>query len=225
MERHISITADGSHTLAIPGLQVTYHSTHGAIQESMHVFIRTGLQSLPGTQPVLRVFEMGFGTGLNAMLTLQEAAAQRQEVYYETVELYPLSTAEVQLLNYNVLLNSAGEYCPLEALHAAPWGVDARVTPLFTLHKKQQSLFEYLESPAQQPFHLIYFDAFDPAAQPELWSQPVFEQLYARLYEGGALVTYCSKGVVRRAMQTAGFMVEKLPGPPGKREIVRAVRK
>jgi len=136
MERHISITADGSHTLAIPGLQVTYHSTHGAIQESMHVFIRTGLQSLPGTQPVLRVFEMGFGTGLNAMLTLQEAAAQRQEVYYETVELYPLSTAEVQLLNYNVLLNSAGEYCPLEALHAAPWGVDARVTPLFTLHKK-----------------------------------------------------------------------------------------
>jgi tRNA U34 5-methylaminomethyl-2-thiouridine-forming methyltransferase MnmC len=222
MERHIQITADGSHTLAIPGLQLTYHSMYGAIQESMHVFIQSGLHLLLTTQPLLRIFEMGLGTGLNALLTLHQAGMLHQRVYYETVELYPLSTAEVQSLNYNILLNSSQEYCLLEDLHAAPWEADAQVTPLFTLHKKQQSLFQYLGSPLQEPFHLIYFDAFDPAAQPELWTQQVFEQLYARLYEGGVLVTYSSKGVVRRAMQAAGFLVEKLPGPPGKKEIVRA---
>jgi len=222
MERHIQITADGSHTLAIPGLQLTYHSMYGALQESMHVFIQSGLHLLLGTQPVLRIFEMGLGTGLNALLTLQQAGMQHQQVYYETVELYPLSIAEVQSLNYNILLNSNQEYCLLEDLHTAPWDTDAQVAPLFTLHKKQQSFFQYLENPLQEPFHLIYFDAFDPAAQPDLWTQQVFEQLYARLYEGGMLLTYCSKGDVRRALQAAGFMVEKLPGPAGKREIVRA---
>lgn len=225
MERHIQITQDGSHTLAIPGLQVTYHSTYGAIQESMHVFIQSGLHLLMGTQTVLRIFEMGLGTGLNALLTLQQAGMHHQQVYYETVELYPLSTAEVQLLNYNILLNSRPGSCLLEDLHAAPWDDDVQVAPLFTLHKKQQSLFQYLESPLQQPFHLIYFDAFDPAAQPDLWTQTVFEQLFARLHEGGVLITYCSKGIVRKAMQAAGFLVEKLPGPPRKREIVRARKK
>jgi tRNA U34 5-methylaminomethyl-2-thiouridine-forming methyltransferase MnmC len=222
MERHIQITADGSHTLAIPALQLTYHSMYGALQESMHVFIQSGLHPLLGTQMVLRIFEMGLGTGLNALLTLQQAGMQYQQVYYETVELYPLSTAEVRMLNYNILLNSHQEYRLLEDLHAAPWDADARIAPLFTLRKKQQSLLQYLESPLQEPFHLIYFDAFDPAAQPELWTQQVFEQLYARLYEGGNLITYCSKGAVRRAMQAAGFVVEKLSGPAGKREIVRA---
>lgn len=224
MERHIQITADGSHTVAIPGLQLTYHSMHGAIQESMHVYIRSGLQPLLGTYPVLRIFEMGLGTGLNALLTQQEAAMQRQQVYYETIELYPLSTAEVQLLNYNILLNSRPRPCLLEDLHTAPWDDDVQISPLFTLHKKQQSLLQYLESPLQEPFHLIYFDAFDLAAQPELWTQRVFEQLFARMYEGGILLTYCSKSAVRRAMQAAGFMVEKLPGPAGKREIVRGRR-
>jgi len=225
MERHIQITADGSHTLAIPGLQLTYHSMYGALQESMHVFIQSGLHLLLGTQPVLRIFEMGLGTGLNALLTLQQAGMHLQQVYYETVELYPLSIAEVHSLNYNILLNSNQEYCLLDDLHTAPWDTDAQVTPLFTLYKKQQSLFQYLENPQQEPFHLIYFDAFDPAAQPALWTQQVFEQLYARLYEGGVLLTYCSKGAVRRAMQAAGFEVEKLSGPPGKREIVRASKK
>jgi len=222
MERHLQITQDGSHTIAIPGLQVTYHSTYGAIQESVHVYIRPGLHSLLGAHPVLRIFEMGLGTGLNALLTLQEAATQGQHIYYETIEPYPLSITEVQSLNYNVLLNSSPGSGLLGDLHAAPWESDVQVDPLFTLHKKQCPLFQYLESPLQEPFHLIYFDAFDPAAQPELWVQQVFEQLFARLHTGGVLLTYCSKGSVRRAMQAAGFMVEKLPGPPGKREIVRA---
>ncbi|HEY1164301.1 MAG TPA: tRNA (5-methylaminomethyl-2-thiouridine)(34)-methyltransferase MnmD [Chitinophaga sp.] len=225
MERHIQITADGSHTLAITGLQLTYHSMYGALQESMHVFIQSGLHLLLGTQALLRIFEMGLGTGLNALLTLQQAGMQHQQVYYETVELYPLSIAEVQSLNYNILLNSRQEYCLLEDLQTTPWDTDAQVTPLFTLHKKQESLFQYFENPLQEPFHLVYFDAFDPAAQPELWTQQVFEQLYGRLYEGGMLLTYCSKGAVRRAMQAAGFVVEKLSGPPGKREIVRATKR
>lgn len=222
MERHLQITADGSHTIAIPGLQLTYHSMHGAIQESMHVFIRSGLHALPGTHPLLRIFEMGFGTGLNALLTLQQAVMQRQQIYYETVELYPLSTAEAQPLNYNILLNTSPGANLLADLHSAPWERDVPIDPFFTLHKKQLALFQYLENPLQEPFHLIYFDAFDPAAQPELWTKPVFEQLFARLHIGGLLLTYCSKGIVRRAMQAAGFIVEKLPGPPGKREIVRA---
>jgi tRNA U34 5-methylaminomethyl-2-thiouridine-forming methyltransferase MnmC len=222
MERHLQITADGSHTIAIPGLQLTYHSMHGAIQESMHVFIRSGLHALPERYPLLRIFEMGFGAGLNALLTLQQTVMQRQQIYYETVELYPLSTDEARPLNYNDLLNSSPGPNLLEALHAAPWEKDVQIDPLFTLHKKQLSLFQYLENSPQEPFHLIYFDAFDPAAQPELWTKHVFEQLFARLYKGGVLVTYCSKGLVRRAMQAAGFVVEKLPGPPGKREIVRA---
>lgn len=222
MERHLQVTQDGSHTIGIPGMQVTYHSTHGAVQESMHVFIRSGLHPLLGLYPELRIFEMGFGTGLNALLTLQQAATQRQLVYYETVELYPLSAAEVQSLNYNVLLNEGQAPVRLETLHAAPWDQHVQIDPFFALYKKQLSLSQYLEGPLQQPFHLVYFDAFDPGAQPELWAQPVFEQLYNRMYNGGVLVTYSSKGIVRRAMEAAGFKVEKLPGPLGKREIVRA---
>lgn len=222
MERHLQVTHDGSYTIVIPDMNVTYHSKHGAIQESMHVFIRSGLYTLPATFPVLRIFEMGFGTGLNALLTLQHAASLQQQVYYETVELYPLSDAESQSLNYNEFLKESPGSAGLEDLHAAHWEQDVQITPMFTLHKKQRSLFQYFQSPQPEPFHLIYFDAFDPAAQPELWEQPVFEQLFARLHPGGILVTYCSKGSVRRAMKAAGFLVEKLPGPPGKREIVRA---
>jgi tRNA U34 5-methylaminomethyl-2-thiouridine-forming methyltransferase MnmC len=226
MERYLQVTQDGSHTIAIPGMQVTYHSTHGAVQESLHVYIRSGLHPVMKIYPMLRIFEMGFGTGLNALLTLQHAEAQHQQVYYETVELYPLSAAEVQWLNYNdILLKDSRGSARLEDLHAAPWEQDVQINPLFSLHKKQCSLFHYLQEPPQEPFNLIYFDAFDPRAQPELWAQSVFEQLFHRLHPDGVLVTYCSKGSVRRAMQAAGFLVEKLPGPPGKREMVRARRK
>jgi tRNA U34 5-methylaminomethyl-2-thiouridine-forming methyltransferase MnmC len=224
MERHVQITQDGSHTVVIPDMHVTYHSMRGALTESMHVFINAGLGPLLGQFPVLRIFEMGFGTGLNALLTLQRTAETQQLVHYETVELYPLSVVEVQSLNYNILLKDTPGSASLADLHDAPWGWEAAVSPLFTLRKIQTSLPAYLSSTPAAPFHLIYFDAFDPAAQPELWTQPVFEALYARLCPGGVLVTYCSKGAVRRAMQSAGFLVEKLPGPPGKKEIVRASR-
>ncbi|GAA0546419.1 tRNA (5-methylaminomethyl-2-thiouridine)(34)-methyltransferase MnmD [Chitinophaga japonensis] len=220
MDRHIQLTADGSHTIAVPGMGVTYHSTRGALQESLHVFIAAGLRPLLGRHPVLRIFEAGLGTGLNALLTLQEAGPQA--VYYEAVEPYPLSAAEAQALNYNEMLNNSPSAGSLQALHAAPWEQPVALSPGFTLCKRQSSLQQYLAQSLPPPFHLVYFDAFDPVAQPELWSQEVFEQLFARLDTGGVLVTYCSKGAVRRAMQAAGFKVEKLPGPPGKREIIRA---
>jgi len=220
MERHIQVTGDGSHTIGLSGTKVTYHSTHGAIQESMHIFIQAGLQPLLRQYDRLQIFEMGLGTGLNALLTLQEAVMQKQAVYYETVELYPLSPDEVQSLNYNVQLNIPTTALALEILHQAAWEQDVTLHPLFTFHKIRCALGEYLAIPDERQFHLIYFDAFAPEIQPELWSPAIFEQLAARLYAGGVLVTYCSKGTVRRAMEAAGLKVTKRPGPPGKREIV-----
>jgi len=204
MKRELQLTADGSHTVAIPDMNVTYHSTHGAIQESMHVFIQAGLQATQ--QPMVRIFEMGFGTGLNALLTLQHAMAP---VYYYAVEQFPLTFKEVEGLNYS----------GVSLLHACPWNEDVQISDRFTLHKSHRSL---LETTPGQTFHLIYYDAFAPSAQPELWTKEVFDKLYAFLEPGGILVTYCSKGDVRRAMLAAGFTVEKLVGPPGKREMLRA---
>ncbi len=220
MERHIQLTEDGSHTIGLSGTKVTYHSTHGALQESMHIFIQAGLRPLLQQYDNLRIFEMGLGTGLNALLTLQEAIASKQQVYYETVEPYPLSAAEVQALNYDSLVNMPAAGCTLAALHQAPWEQETLLHPLFTLYKRQLSLEQYLLIQVPSPYHLVYFDAFAPEIQPALWSPAVFEQLAARMCTGGVLVTYCSKGVVRRAMQSAGFQVTKQPGPPGKREIV-----
>lgn len=208
MKRTLQITADGSHTISIPDMQVTYHSMHGAVQESMHVFIEAGLRTL--THDNIRIFEMGFGTGLNALLTCQHAD---KAIYYYSVEQFPLTPAETAGLNYDATI--------LQLLHSAPWNEDVAITPHFTLHKSHHSL---LEVATAQTFHMIYYDAFAPRAQPELWTQTVFERLYRWLEPGGILVTYCSKGDVRRAMMAAGFTVEKLAGPPGKREMLRAVR-
>jgi tRNA U34 5-methylaminomethyl-2-thiouridine-forming methyltransferase MnmC len=204
MKRELRLTADGSHTIAIPDMNVTYHSTHGAIQESMHVFIQAGLQALQ--LPAVRIFEMGFGTGLNALLTMQYAITP---VYYYSVEQFPLTAEEVAGLSYG------------NALHAYPWNEDVKISEQFTLHKAHASLLDV--NPAQT-FDLIYYDAFAPGAQPHLWTKAIFEKLFGLLVPGGILVTYCSKGDVRRAMLAAGFQVEKLAGPPGKREMLRAQR-
>ncbi len=217
MERIVQDTADGSPTIAIPDMQVTYHSRHGAVQESRHVFIQAGLQPLLKQYTMLRVFEMGFGTGLNALLTLEQAIARDQFIYYQAVEKYPLNGKEIKLLNYKQILPD--EY--FTTLHQCNWEEPVAIHPFFTLYKSWISLQEFK---AEAPFHLIYYDAFAPAAQPELWTQQIFEQLYAMLTDRGVLVTYCSKGDVRRNMLTAGFKVEKLAGPPGKREMLRATK-
>jgi|SRR6218665_197775 len=220
MQREIIITKDGSHSVSVPALNVTYHSIHGALQESLHVFITAGFHYIKNVFPEtpLHILEVGFGTGLNAFLTMQESARLQRPIHYTALELYPLEEEKVNQLNYA----SAEEEQHFRLLHAREWEKDDPVTPLFTIHKKNTSLLEFSSSPA---FHLIYFDAFAPAAQPELWTQNVFERLQTAMLPSSVLVTYCSKGDVRRAMEAAGLKVEKIQGPPGKREMVRAHRK
>lgn len=220
MQREIRLTADGSHTVAIPGMNVTYHSHFGAIGESMHVYINAGLQPFlhqPTGDP-LTVFEMGFGTGLNVLLTLQQATNNKHHIHYTAVELYPLSHEEILLLNYGRQLDMQEAFLQL---HNCDWEKDVCINEYFTLKKIKASLPEINMT---NGINCIYFDAFSPTSQPELWTQEIFEKMYNALLPGGALVTYCSKSVVRHAMEAAGFRVEKIPGPWGKREMVRAGR-
>ena len=229
MRKSLIITSDGSHTISIPEMNVSYHSFHGAIQESRHVFINEGLLFFLNKihTTAIRVLEMGFGTGLNTLLTLMEASS-KLEIHYTTIELFPLTVAEARALNYCCELKREDLIPLFEKMHQCEWETDIAISPYFTIHKMRVSLPDTKNS---NLFHdnslrpdLIYFDAFAPTAQPELWTKEVFEMLYAILKDKGILVTYCSKGEVRRAMQAAGFKVEKIPGPPGKREIVRAIK-
>lgn len=217
MEREIIHTDDGSHTIAIPAMNVTYHSRHGAIQESMHVFIEAGLRQLAGD---VHILEMGFGTGLNALLTLIETELQPRNIYYETIEAFPLTPAEASQLNYCEQLQRPDLQPLFDQLHQCEYEKTVAITPYFTIQKHHTKLAGFS---ADQPVNLVYFDAFAPTAQPELWTADIFTGLYYMMVPKGILVTYCSKGEVRRAMQTAGFIIEKLPGPPGKREMVRAL--
>ncbi|MEO8712740.1 MAG: tRNA (5-methylaminomethyl-2-thiouridine)(34)-methyltransferase MnmD [Parafilimonas sp.] len=221
--RTIQITEDGSHTIAIPEMNVAYHSKHGAIQESMHVFIKSGLIYFIDKNKLLfnqtiKIFEVGFGTGLNALLSLHEAIQLNKKIYYQTIEPYPLSIEEIKQLNYPCLINKDLEKNFL-AMYKCAWNKAVALHPLFSFQKNKAGLLEF---ETEEKFHIIYFDAFDPNAQPELWTETVFKKMFALLETNGILVTYCSKGIVRRAMQAAGFSIEKVKGPKGKREIVRA---
>lgn len=210
-------TRDGSHTIIIPEKRVAYHSVHGALQESQHVFIETGWRLVSNRlqASTIAVFEMGFGTGLNAFLTAIEAAANRRATAYTAIELSPLSWEEAGLLNYTDILGHTGLF---RQLHKCAWKEEVRINDFFTLQKVQADLLLYSSS---RRFDLIYYDAFAPSAQPELWTKEVFEKLFVMLNENGVLVTYCAKGNVRRAMIAAGFAVERLPGPPGKRQMLQ----
>jgi tRNA U34 5-methylaminomethyl-2-thiouridine-forming methyltransferase MnmC len=215
--RRIIVTGDGSHTIeAAPGL--TFHSTYGAIQESMHVFIAAGLAPLlkAHTTDPIRIFELGLGTGLNALLTLSQS---NRPIHYEAVEPFPLDMAIIQDLNYHTQPSLAKYQPAFEAIHTAPWNAATPITPAFTLLKSQSPWPAYRLS---QPADLVYYDAFDPVAQPELWDANAFAPLFAQMTPHAVLVTYCSKGMVRRTLQQTGFLVKKIPGPPGKREMLHA---
>jgi tRNA U34 5-methylaminomethyl-2-thiouridine-forming methyltransferase MnmC len=220
MQREIRVTADGSHTIAVPGIDVTYHSHHGAMAESMWVFVEAGFLYAGEQRPhdPLTILEIGFGTGLNALLTLKEATARQQPVRYLTIEPFPLTPEEVAQINHGKLLQLDTTFL---ALHQAEWEKDVVIDPLFTLHKKNIPLSGLW---LNECVNCIYFDAFAPTDQPELWTAPVFEDLYKLLVPGGILVTYSSKSIIRKAMQSAGFTVTKIPGPHGKRDMVRAIR-
>ena len=221
--RILQLTADGSHTISIPALNVSYHSRYGAIQESRHVFIEAGLKcfvdlaSIP-PQQVVKIFEIGFGTGLNALLSLVEAVRIHRKIYYAAVEPFPLSIDEVQNLNYISLL-STGFDREFIGMHQAGPDEQIVIHPCFSF-KKSNVIVEMLET--EEKVHVIYFDAFDPNVQPALWTEDIFRKMFDMLQPYGLLTTYSSKGAVRRAMHAAGFKVEKLPGPAGKREMIRA---
>lgn len=218
MERRLELTGDGSHTIRIPSMHTAYHSRFGAVQESMHVFIEAGFRYYAREKNgPIRIFEMGFGTGLNALLTM--LAANNRPVWYEAVEAFPLEEEIAAGLNYYERLGGKEVGDWFEKLHRCSWNVPVEIKRDFTLVKHLTLLEEY--HPDQQ-FDLVYFDAFDPDVQPALWTVDLFSRLSGSMKAGGILVTYSSKGAVQRALRAAGFAVEKLPGPPGKREIVRA---
>jgi len=206
-------TADGSHTLRHAVLGDTYHSVRGAEGEARHVFIAAGFDATAA--PHVRVFEMGFGSGLNALLTCRRAAQTGRTVDYRAVESYPVSVGTAARLNF------ADE--TLLAMHAAPWEVPVAIDERFELTKHRVSLVEVAFEPGTL-FDVIYFDAFSPDTQPELWTAEIFGKLYAHTAPGGVLVTYSAKGAVRRAMAAAGYAVEKLDGALGKRHMLRARR-
>lgn len=217
----IETTADGSRTLYIPEIDEHYHSIKGARTESQHIFICLGLQHC--TLPSLHVLEIGFGTGLNAFLTLQEAECSKRKIHYTGIERNPLTWETIEALEYSPN--------PLfKEIHTSAWNQDIYLTSSFTLNKKKEdftSLFQSsLNVQAVPAPDIIYFDAFAPDKQPEMWSQELFNKLYVILNDQGILTTYCSKGNVRRMLQAAGFTVERLPGPPGgKREVLRGTKK
>ena len=211
IKRELQLTADGSHTLFIPEMDEHYHSVNGAVQESCHVFIEAGLHHLERGE--ITILEIGFGTGLNALLTLETAESTQRKVHYTGIELYPLPWEMIEPLGYS-------DNPLFKTLHIIPWEEDTIITPCFTLRKVQA---DFTTLTTDRSFDIIYFDAFAPEKQPEMWSQELFDRLHVIMGEKGILTTYCAKGVVRRMLQTAGFTVERLPGPPGgKREILRA---
>ncbi len=217
MERIIERTDDGSTTLFVPALNEHYHSVKGARTESQHIFIDRGLNASEAAEP--RILEIGFGTGLNALLTLEATEKNHRKIHYTGVELYPLPWDTVEKLGYS-------DHPLFKALHTTPWETEVNVTPYFTLRKLKEDITaptNHLSQATDSGYDLVYFDAFAPEKQPEMWSQELFSRIYVIMNKGGILTTYCAKGTVRRMLQSSGFVVERLPGPPGgKREILRA---
>ncbi|MEE4178032.1 MAG: tRNA (5-methylaminomethyl-2-thiouridine)(34)-methyltransferase MnmD [Bacteroides sp.] len=221
-QRRIIKTDDGSHSLELVGQGEHYHSTFGAVQESRHVFIQRGLLSLPHKETPIHILEVGFGTGLNALLTFIESQNQGIQVHYFTLEPFPLEREEYEVLNYPQILEQGKYAACFEAFHQCEWDKPVEIAKGFSFHKTRYGLKEAKLSSGF--FDLVYFDAFGPDTQPELWEQALFEKVFNAMHSAGVLVTYCAKGMVKRALRACGFTIERLPGPPGKREMTRAVK-
>ena len=220
-ENKIIQTQDGSHSIFSQKFGESYHSKYGAIRESMHVFIEAGLYPMAIQQKSISILEVGFGTGLNAFLTFLEAEKRQLSVFYEGIEAYPLSFEQAKSLNYPLQLGATEQTAVFEKIHELSWETTHSLSDSFKI-KKSQLLFEDISY--KDKFDLIFFDAFAPNAQPELWDIPVLSKMYDALLGGGVLVTYCAKGIVKRRFKSLGFKVEALPGPPGKREMTKCIK-
>jgi tRNA U34 5-methylaminomethyl-2-thiouridine-forming methyltransferase MnmC len=220
LKTDIVTTADGSHTLYNPDMHQHYHSKHGAVQESVYVFIEKGLKALPEEVGNINILEIGLGTGLNVFLTFIENIKLQKNIKYTVLEAFPVKEEVFSQLNYPELLLHPDKKEEFFRIHNCEWAKEIEIWENFHFIKLQEKL-EEVKLPENE-YDVIYFDAFSPSAQPELWTQQIFAKMLSSMRSGGILVTYCAKGDVRRNMQAAGFLVEKLPGPPGKREMLRA---
>jgi tRNA U34 5-methylaminomethyl-2-thiouridine-forming methyltransferase MnmC len=213
-------TKDGSHTIYLPDLKESFHSMNGAIDESRHVYINAGLNA--SSLKSLRVFEMGFGTGLNALLTWIQNKMQNRKINYHAVDNNPLKTEIFRKLNYEEILGlTEEEKLVFLHMHNTRWDKNIRLDDNFSLYKFQMSLhdFDFTEK-----YDLIYFDAFSPEKQPDIWTYQIFEKVFAAMNTGAILTSYCAKGKVKRMIKDIGFKIEMLPGPAGKREMIRAIK-
>lgn len=217
MKREIITTNDGSTTIHLPELNESYHSKHGAIQEAYHVFIKNGLSLFEGKS--VSILEIGFGTALNSFITYLEAKKSNQTIDYVGVEAYPVAVEEALQMNYVKELNANQEAAIFKDMHEANWEEKVAISDDFSLTKRQQ-LFQEIND--EDSYNLIYFDAFGFRVQPELWSLEVFQKMYNALKINGVIVTYACRSSIKNAMIECGFKVEKLPGAPGKREMLRA---
>lgn len=216
-ERKVIETADGSKTLFVPAMNEQYHSLNGALTESDYVFLEKGFRHHPSLTP--KVFEVGFGTGLNALLTALEAEKSMRPTYYTSIEKYPISNEEIQYLNYGNLLSPRANDI-FQAIHKADWEKDIQISEFFVLNKIRADL-KTCTFRNNNFFDLVFFDAFGPDKQPEMWQDKVMNKIF-QLCSGGAIfVTYSAKGEIRRRLEANGFRIERLPGPPGKRQMLR----
>jgi tRNA U34 5-methylaminomethyl-2-thiouridine-forming methyltransferase MnmC len=218
MKRELRLTSDGSPTLYVSQLDETYHSMHGSVQEARHVFIENGLRFVAAESKKVNILEVGFGTGLNALLTAQYAKENALSVHYVGLEAYPVEEEIWKAINF--LDNPEAKACYTQIMEL-PFGVTKAYDASFTLCKMAFSIQEWTTT---EKFDLIYYDAFGPKAQPEMWALAIFEKLYSLLNPGGAIVTYCAQGQFKRHLKSLGMRVEGLPGPPGKREMTRGVK-
>lgn len=220
MKRQLVITKDGSHTLYVPDLQDHYHSTFGAVQESSHIYIERAFNACRLDKDKVNVLEIGFGTGLNAFLTWEESLKQKIEVDYHALEPYPLKASLTEQLNYIDFVQAEGAEAAFKMIHQAKWGTSCELSKHMTLLKSELKVQDAMLDPGH--FDVVYFDAFGPEAQPELWTEKVFKKIFDSMASGAVMSTFSSKGDVKRAIKSAGFDIELIDGPPGKRTITRA---
>lgn len=221
MKREIKITADNSKTLYIEGLEECYHSHHGALQEARYVFIKNGLEKLE--QKEINILEMGFGTGLNVLVTMEKFIEMKGvKINYFSLEKYPITEQEANELAYDELFENDVVKETYHKIHQTEWEKLVEIQPNFSLRKIKTDFFD-LPKIDLPPIDLVYFDCFGARVQPDLWEKPLFELVAQKMKQGGLLTTYSSKGSVRRALQELGFEVEKLAGPKGKREMINAI--
>lgn len=215
MQRKIVTTADGSRTIHLEEWNENYHSHHGALQEAKHVFIDK-LRERIGNRKEITILEIGFGTGLNALLTMELALNLEVKINYVALEAFPVSDAEMEALNYDIFWPEGNEY--FDEMHRCAWNTETILHRFFGITKRQVQFEEWKSEPEQMDF--IYFDAFGPRVQPHLWTTSIFEKMYSSAKSGAYFLTYCAKGQVRRDLMSVGWSMQRLPGPPGKREML-----